>query len=185
MGEQLAAIPSDDAVILDLRGNPGGHLAEADALLSCFLPRGRAWATRTARSGRHAVMRTGGGCGSLRRPAGNDVAVLVDASSRSAAELTPAALQEAGRALIVGRKTAGAVLIAQETNLPDGGRMILSRFNFITIGGTRLEKGGVVPDLEAETSPEDRRARRDPALDAAVEAIGARRALASAAAKAA
>lgn len=180
MGEQLAAVPADDAVILDLRGNPGGHLAEADAVLSCFLPRGRAWATRTARSGRHAVMRTGGGCGSLRRPVANEMVVLVDASSRSAAELTPAALQEAGRALIVGRKTAGAVLIAQETDLPDGGRMILSRFDFITIGGTRLEKQGVIPDLEAETSPRDRRARRDPALDAAVEAVSARRAAAAA-----
>lgn len=85
----------------------------------------------------------------------------------------------------MGRKTAGAVLIAQETDLPDGGRMILSRFDFITIGGTRLEKQGVIPDLEAETSPGDRRAQRDPAMDAAVEAVSARRAAASAAAKAA
>ncbi|MGO4410497.1 MULTISPECIES: S41 family peptidase [unclassified Brevundimonas] len=175
MGEQLAAIPEGDAVILDLRSNPGGHMSEADAVLSCFLPRGRTWATQTARSGRHRVMRTGGGCGGLRRPATNQVVVLVDANSSSAAELTPAALQEAGRALIVGRKTAGAVLIAQEAKLPDGGRMILSRFDFVTVGGVRLEKRGVTPDLEAETSPQDRRARRDPALDAAVGAVGARR----------
>ena len=129
-------------------------------------------------------MRTGGGCGGLSRPATNPLVVLVDANSSSAAELTPAALREAGRALVVGRKTAGAVLIAQEAKLPDGGRMILSRFDFVTAGGVRLEKRGVTPDLEAETRPEDRRARRDPALDAAVEAVSAR-AIASAAAKAA
>src|SRR5690606_20025065 len=127
MGEQLAALPPGTDVILDLRGNSGGRLLEADAVLSCFLPRDLPWATRTSRSGRAVVMRTAGGCGRLAAPAGNDVAVRVDADSRSAAELTPAALQEAGRAIVVGEPTAGAVLISQDTRLPDGGRLSLSR----------------------------------------------------------
>ena len=176
MGEQLENLPPETDVVIDLRGNPGGRLAEADAVLSCFLPRDRLWAARTGRSGRRVDLRTGGGCGDLTEPVANDVAVLVDANSRSAAELTPAALQEAGRAVVVGAPTAGSVLISQETRLPDGGRLSLSRADFVTAGGIRLEKRGVTPDVAAPLTPEDQRAGRDPGLDAALAAMAGTRA---------
>ena len=171
MGAELAGLSPETDIVVDLRGNPGGRLMEADAMLSCFLPRDRAWATRTPRSGHGLVMRTAGGCGDLPGPVSNDVVVLVDADSRSAAELTPAALQEAGRALVIGERTAGAVLISQDTRLPDGGRLTLSRADFVTSGGVRLERRGVTPDLAAQASRADRRAGRDPALDAALTAL--------------
>jgi len=171
MGAELADLSPDTDVIVDLRGNPGGRLMEADAVLSCFLPRDQVWATRTPRSGRQIVMRTEGGCGALDGPVANPVAVLVDGDSRSAAELTPAALQEAGRAVVIGERTAGAVLVSQETRLPDGGRLTLSRADFVTSGGVRLEKRGVTPDHEAPVTREDRRAGRDPALQAAIDAL--------------
>jgi carboxyl-terminal processing protease len=176
MGDQLANLPPETDVIIDLRGNPGGRLIEADAVLSCFLPRDRLWAARTGRSGRRVELRTGGGCGDLDRPVENDVAIIVDANSRSAAELTPAALQEARRAVVVGAPTAGAVLISQETGLPDGGRLSLSRADLVTSGGVRLEKRGVTPDIAAPLTLEDRRAGRDPGLDAAVAALAGSRA---------
>ena len=170
MGQQLATLPPGTDVVLDLRGNPGGRLLEADAVLSCFLPRDLAWATRTTRSGRAIVLKTAGGCGDLDAPAANDVAVLVDANSRSAAELTPAALQEAGRAVVVGEPTAGAVLISQDTRLPDGGRLSLSRSDFVTAGGVRLEKRGVTPDLAA-SAPDGESDGSDPVLDLAIAAL--------------
>ncbi|HST92413.1 MAG TPA: S41 family peptidase [Brevundimonas sp.] len=165
IGDQLADVSVETDVILDLRGNPGGRLLEADAVLSCFLPAAQPWATRTPRNGRRILMKTGGGCGALNGPIANDVAVLVDEQSRSAAELTPAALQEARRALVVGAPTAGAVLISQETRLPDGGRLTLSRADFVTSGGVRLEKRGVTPDILAAG---------DLALEAAISALAAR-----------
>jgi carboxyl-terminal processing protease len=171
MGEQLQDLSPETDVVIDLRGNPGGRLAEADAVLSCFLPLDRPWAARTGRSGRRMELRTAGGCGALQVPVPNDVAVLVDGNSRSAAELTPAALQEARRAVVVGAPTAGAVLISQETRLPDGGRLSLSRADFVTSGGVRLEKRGVTPDVAAPVTPEDRLAGRDPGLDAALAAL--------------
>jgi carboxyl-terminal processing protease len=155
MGEQLAQVAPDTDVIIDLRGNPGGRLVEADAVLSCFLPRDRVWATRTSRNGRPVEMKTSAACGQLEAPAANDVAVLVDSDSRSAAELTPAALQEAGRAVVVGETTAGAVLISQDTPLPDGGSLSLSRADFVTAGGVRLEKRGVTPDLAVADAAAD------------------------------
>ena len=171
MGRQLADVKPETDVVIDLRGNPGGRLHEADAVLSCFLPTDRVWATRTVRSGRRVLLQTMGGCGDRQAPADNPVAILVDADSRSAAELTPAALQEAGRALVVGEQTAGAVLISQETPLPDGGRLSLSRADFITSGGIRLEKRGVRPDVLVVRSVEDSHDGRDLVLDAALAAL--------------
>lgn len=171
LGQQLAQTSPETDVILDLRGNPGGLLLEADAALSCFLPENQEWATRVSRNGRPATLSIMPGCGTLNGPVPNDVALLVDGSSRSAAELTPAALQESGRALVIGEHTAGAVLISQDSPLPDGGRLTLSRADYITAGGVRLEKRGVEPDIVVTRSIEERRAGLDPALDAAIAVL--------------
>lgn len=173
MGSELEGLPPDVDVVLDLRGNPGGRLMEAESVLTCFLPRDQVWATRTGRSGRPVVLRAAGDCGDRRDPLANDVAVLVDQGSRSAAELTPAALQEARRGIVVGEKTGGSVLIAQETNLPDGGRLTLSRADFVTSGGIRLEKRGVTPAIAAPRTVAQRRAGDDPTLEAAIAALQA------------
>ncbi len=173
MGSELEGLPPDVDVVLDLRANPGGRLMEAESVLTCFLPRDQVWATRTGRSGRPVVLRAAGDCGDRRDPLANDVAVLVDQGSRSAAELTPAALQEARRGIVVGEKTGGSVLIAQETNLPDGGRLTLSRADFVTSGGIRLEKRGVTPDIAAPRTVAQRRAGDDPTLEAAIAALRA------------
>ena len=171
IGQQLADLPPDVDVVLDLRNNPGGRLAEAEAVLSCFLPARRPWAVRTNRSGRRETLTTDVPCGDLEAPVPNEVAVLVNGASRSSAELTPAALQEARRAVVVGERTGGAVLISRDTALPDGGSLTLSRADFVTSGGVRLEKHGVTPDLTVATTAEDRQAGRDPVLDAAIAAL--------------
>lgn len=171
LGQELDGLPPEVGVILDLRANPGGRLWEAESVLTCFLPRDQAWATRTGRTGRAVVLRASGDCGDRRQPVPNPVAVLVDGASRSAAELTPAALQEAGRGLVVGEKTPGSVLIAQETDLPDGGRLTLSRADFVTARGVRLEKRGVTPDIAVPRTLAQRRAGEDPALEAAIAAL--------------
>lgn len=171
MGRQLASVDPETVIVVDLRANPGGRLSEAGAVLSCFLPERMGWAARTSRSGRVTPMRIRPGCGPRRAPVSNRLAVLVDASSRSAAELTPAALQEAGRALVVGEKTPGSVLISLDTSLPGGGRLRLSRADLVTSGGVRLERRGVTPDRVATVKTEERRSGQDPALEAAIAAL--------------
>lgn len=164
---QLSGLPRGTPVVLDLRNNRGGLLVEANDVLSCFLPAGLEWAQHRPRRGAEAPLVLRRACRSYDGP----VAVLVNGASRSAAELVPAALQENGRAIVVGRRTAGDVLVSTEWKLPDGGEMSLSIADIHMAGGARLEKNGVQPDIAATTSLDDRRAGRDPALDAAVAAV--------------
>lgn len=166
---ELDKAPPGTRLILDIRSNRGGLVSETRGVLSCFLPRGKVWARYQARGRRHGDLTVGGGCSPFAGP----VAVLVSGGSRSAAELTPGALQEAGRATIVGGRTAGAVLISVESRLPGGGKMNLSIQDVSLANGVRLEHVGVTPDVEASTTLADRRAGRDPALEAAIRVVTA------------
>lgn len=80
-------------------------------------------------------------------------------------------LQEHGRATIVGRKTAGAVLASWFHGLPDGGELQLSREDYVTPKGRRLESDGVEPDVKVARTVADVRAGRDADLAAALKVL--------------
>lgn len=171
VGTMVSALPPGTPLILDFRGNAGGRLNEAQNLISCFVPEGEVWLTRFHRRGRPQPMALAQGCGPVSGALPNPLVVLVDQNSRSASELVPAALQMMDRAMVIGVQTPGAVLASQDTRLPDGGRLTLSRADLRLADGTRLEGRGVIPDRVVQITPEDRAARRDPVLSAALEAL--------------
>ncbi|HYF23847.1 MAG TPA: S41 family peptidase [Caulobacteraceae bacterium] len=175
--EQVAALPPGTPVVVDLRRNRGGLIVEVQAALSCFLAPGRTVLESRTRRGREGEHRVRGGCAVTDAP----LAVLVGPRSRSGAEVFAAAVQEAGRGRVVGERTAGMVLASITTRLPDGGEFSLSELDLETSSGRRLEKVGVEPDVQAATTLDDRKAGRDPALDAALKLV-APQSLASAAA---
>lgn len=164
---ELDRAPPGTRLILDVRSNRGGLVAEARAVLACFMPRGATWAIHRSRDTASGEMHVSGGC----TPFAGPVAVLVSGASRSAAELVPGALQVARRATVVGRQTSGNVLISMQSRLPDGGRFNMSVQDVRLADGRRLEHIGVTPDVEAFTTLADRRAGRDPAMDAAVRVV--------------
>lgn len=166
-GQVEAARPGAPLVV-DLRDNVGGRIVEVERALGCFLPRRTVVARMQSRRGRQRVSEVIGGCP---RPVSGPVAVLIGRRSRSGAEMFAAALQEQGRAVTVGSRTAGALLSSLRYDLPDGGRLTLSEADFVTAGGRRIERVGVVPDVEAVATQADRRAGRDPALDVAAAAL--------------
>ena len=73
--------------------------------------------------------------------------LLVDDATASAAEIVAAALQEAGRALVVGEPSRGAVLPAAVAPLPNGAKLEYAIADYLTPRGERLERRGVTPDL--------------------------------------
>lgn len=130
----------DDGVrslVLDLRGNPGGRLDVALGVAGLFLPAG---APVYRLRGRKADTRSDG----ITRSAGPfrdmPLVVLVDVSSASAAEAVAAALQDHGRATIVGRRTFGKALAQTAFFLPRGDVVWLTIGHVLTPDGRSLQR---------------------------------------------
>ena len=169
LSRQLKAHRDAPGVVIDLRQNPGGGTISLGITIGEFFERAvdcGAFITRGGwRDGKSSWQ-----LGSARYR--GRVVVLVDGATGSAAEIFSAVLQEHGRATIVGRKTAGAVLASWYHGLPDGGELQLSREDYVTPKGRRLEDNGVEPDVKVARTVADVRAGRDVDLEAALGVLG-------------
>jgi carboxyl-terminal processing protease len=163
----IDSLRSTAALVIDLRGNPGGIGEMAPGMASALIDREGSLGTMIARYGRTALDFPGAGARAYRNP----IAILVDELSASTSEIFAAGLQELGRATVFGRTTAGAVLPALTDLLPSGGALQHPVADFRTVNGARLEGRGVVPDVVVSLSAAKLRAGRDPMLDAAVSAL--------------
>lgn len=165
LGEQLRRHADAPGVIIDLRRNPGGETFSLGISIGEFFDRSVECGTFVTRDGTRAVT-TSWQLGSARYR--GQVVILVDAASASAAEIFAAVLKDHGRAVIVGRKTAGAVLASWFYHLPGGGELQLSREDYFAPRGRRIEGNGVEPDVVVTRTLEDLRRGRDPDLETAL-----------------
>jgi carboxyl-terminal processing protease len=94
--------------------------------------------------------------------------VLVDEGTASTSEIFAGALQESGRAVVVGEPSLGAVLPSVVEKLPNGAIFQYPVADFKTPKGVLLEGRGVKPDVDVLLVRADFLAGRDPALDAAL-----------------
>jgi C-terminal peptidase prc len=156
------------AVVLDLRGNPGGQGAMAIPIASLFVSGPVTLGTMhfrdfsqtfTAKPEMGAVPFTG------------PLAILTDEGSASAAEILAAGLQESKRAIVVGDTSLGAVLPSVIESLPGGAVMQYVVADFKTPKGVALEGRGVQPDRRVVETRAALRGGRDPVLDAALVAL--------------
>ncbi|MGY1546920.1 S41 family peptidase [Streptomyces sp. MN6] len=145
-GEQVGAAvreaPKESGIVLDLRGNPGGLVAEAVTAASAFLDGGLV-ATYDVAGEQRALHAEPGG--DTTRP----LVALVDAGTMSAAELLTGALQDRGRAVVVGSRTFGKGSVQMPTELPDGSVAELTVGHYRTPSGRGVDGHGITPDLEA------------------------------------
>jgi len=154
------------ALVLDVRGNSGGFLTELNTVVNALLPPGRPIYQETTRGG---VTRTARTATAPMLPSHIPVVVLVDESSASAAELLSAALQENGRATLVGVKTSGAVEASILVDLSDGSALSVTVLRLASGQGRRLESAGVTPDVEVALAVAELDQGRDPQLQRAVQ----------------
>ncbi|MFF0107928.1 S41 family peptidase [Streptomyces hirsutus] len=135
--------PADAGIVLDLRGNAGGLVAEAVTAASAFLDGGLV-ATYDVEGEQRALHAEPGG--DTVRP----LVALVDGGTMSAAELLTGALQDRGRAVVVGSRTFGKGAVQMPGRLPDGSVAELTVGHYRTPSGRGVDGQGITPDLEAE-----------------------------------
>ncbi|MFB7109303.1 S41 family peptidase [Streptomyces sp. NPDC056291] len=134
--------PAVGGIVLDLRGNSGGLVTEAVTTASAFLDGGLV-ATYDV-DGDQRALHAGSG-GDTIRP----LVVLVDGGTMSAAELLTGALQDRGRAVVVGSRTFGKGSVQMPSRLPDGSVAELTVGHYRTPGGHAVDGHGITPDLDA------------------------------------
>ena len=135
----LSAHP--DGVVLDLRGNQGGLLDEAVETASVFLADGPV--VSYTRRGGETVALDAVGEGDEQVP----LVVLVDGGTASAAEVVAGALQDRGRAVLVGSRTFGKGTVQEPRTLADGSALALTVARYRTPAGRSLEGSGLEPDI--------------------------------------
>jgi carboxyl-terminal processing protease len=152
-----------DGIVLDLRGNGGGLLSEAQLVASIFIEDGRIVSTR-GRSRPERVLDAEGDAIDEDIP----VVVLVDGGSASASEIVTGALRDRDRATIVGTRTFGKGLVQELKPLTNGGVLDITVANYYLPGGKTISKAGIKPAVRAEDDPQT---DRDEALPTALDTL--------------
>jgi carboxyl-terminal processing protease len=150
--------------IIDLRNNPGGYLDTAIQVASQFLKSGVVLYEQTGDGQRKPFpVRRGGLATEL------PMVVLVNQYSASASEIVAGALQDAGRAVLIGEKTFGKGSVQNVHDLSDGSSAHITIAHWLTPNGREINGQGLQPDIEVKLTDDDINNNRDPQLDRALE----------------
>ncbi len=131
-----------DGLVLDLRGNPGGLLAEAITVSDVFLSSGEIVSTR----GAHVRDESWSASRAPTRYRG-PLVVLVDGGTASASEIVAGALQDQGRAVVIGTQTYGKGSVQSVLDLADGSGLKLTISLYYTPLGRSIQGEGIHPDF--------------------------------------
>jgi len=159
-----------DAIILDLRGNPGGYLQSAVHIASDFYS-GKPVLYQETALGEKLPFNAQGGADFARTP----VLILIDEGSASASEILASALKENVDAVLIGTQSFGKGTIQDAKEFKDGSGLHITIAKWLTSQkkwvGDKDENGkvGLKPDVVAEITKDDINASKDPQLDKALE----------------
>lgn len=153
------------SLIFDLRSNPGGLLSEAVNVSNLFIEEGlivvekRETEEKTFRAKR----------GLLIANEETPLVILVNGGSASASEIVAGAMQDHGRATIVGQQTFGKGSVQLPHQLSDGSELRVTIAEWLTPNMRQIHGEGITPDVAIEMTFEDFEQGLDPQLDEAVE----------------
>ncbi len=133
-------------LVLDLRNNPGGLLTQAVAVSDAFLDKGEIVSTRSRKP--EDAQRYNAKPGDLAE--GLPIVVLINGGSASAAEIVAGALQDQGRAILLGTKSFGKGSVQTIIPLAGHGAMRLTTARYYTPSGRSIQAVGIEPDIVVE-----------------------------------
>jgi carboxyl-terminal processing protease len=153
LGEAVEALRAEigegmKGLVLDLRNNPGGLLEQAVGVADAFLDRGEIVSTRGRRS--DSIQRFNARKGDLAD--GAPMVVLINGGSASASEIVAGALQDHGRAIVMGTPSFGKGSVQTIMPLPGHGAIRLTTARYYTPSGTSIQAKGIVPNIEVRQS---------------------------------
>ncbi len=165
------------SIVVDLRDNGGGYITAARAIASQFLASGPIFYEVGANGDR---MPTDAAPGGAATASSIHLAVLVNGGTASASEIVAGALQDTGRAILVGAQTYGKGTIQEWIDLSydAGGRTLtsggfrLTIAKWLTPNGRWIHKTGLTPNVVVAPSSPDPGPTGDPYIDAALKALG-------------
>lgn len=155
------------AVILDMRGNPGGLLDAAVKVSSLWLPKGKTILSEKRDNKTIKTYEANGNSVLLGLP----TVVLIDEGSASASEITAGALKDNGVATLIGQKSYGKGSVQEVRNLQDGGTLKVTIAHWFTPNGRNIDKEGIEPDQKVTISDDDYKAGKDPQKDTAINKL--------------
>lgn len=150
-------------LILDLRHNPGGSLTAAVEVTSQFLPNGVVLYEQRKDGQEKPYYATRDGL-ALDWP----LVILVDGATGSGAEIVAGALQDHGRATLIGQQTFGKGSVQHVHDLSDGSSLHVTVARWLTPHRHQIDRQGLAPDIVVPFTEEDRSAGRDPQLERAI-----------------
>lgn len=153
-------------LIVDLRNNPGGYLESAVEIASEWV--GKEIVVKERRQGKIIEEMRGE---TLARLHQIPTIILINQGSASASEIVAGALQDTGRARLVGMKTFGKGSVQEYEPLPDGSAVKITIAEWLTPHDRTIQKVGLEPDVSVDRTAEDYEAKRDPQLKRALELL--------------
>jgi carboxyl-terminal processing protease len=136
-----------EAIILDLRNNPGGFLDQTRLVGDMFLPAGVLLVERDTRGLEQRFMVEDGDAGESL-----PLLALVNQGSASASEIVAGAIQDSGRGILVGSTTFGKGSVQTIHTLSDGSQLRVTVAQWFTPADRQIHGEGITPDIEVEMS---------------------------------
>lgn len=159
-------LKSPDLVILDLRNDPGGFVDSAIAIASEWIAEGPILIEKNQLGEKTPSNSTGSG-----RLSSQPTVVLIDQGSASASEIVAGALQDGGKATIMGEVSFGKGSVQDVHYFKDGSSLKLTISLWLTPNGRTIDQVGITPDVLVPYTAEDFAAGRDPQLQAALDTL--------------
>ena len=150
-------------VILDLRGNGGGYVSAAQDLLSLWID-SEPVLIQKSKTSEDKVTKAYSGKAILKDM---KTVVLVNGSTASASEIVAGALQDYGKATVVGEQTYGKGVVQELFDLSNGTKLKVTTASWYTPKERSINGEGIKPDIEVERTYEDINTMKDPQLDKA------------------